>query len=142
MVTVCIMSSTTGEAISSDEFFRAYGTDVAKDFSINDSTLQLMNTPINTDQNTVLHRWRFIIGNQTNGAATSDSAVKSNKIFEKYIKLNRQVRMESTGTTGGAEQDPVYLVWWADIMDSPGTTAASNALNVQTRVISFFRDAQ
>lgn len=128
---------------STPEFLRGYGDDRSVDFGTALNFIELMQTPINTDKYTVLHRWNFTLNPLTEGADTigrPNNNRSSMKTISKYIKFKRQLRYDNT--TDVPESGDIYLVWWGDFeYSSAGTLTQSNAYERQIRVIAFFNDA-
>lgn len=147
-VSVAIVSGKVlGDAVTSvptAEFLRGYGTDRAKDFSTADSTLVLMDSPINADKYEVLKRWNFDLGNREGASNDKAQIHKSSEYrIEKYIPFKRQLRYESTTSATEPENGNLFLCYWIDReMSAAGALAQSNDAYVQIRVLAYYRDAK
>ena len=122
------------------EWLRQWGDDRAQDFSTARDSLELMRTPINADKWNILHRWDFKLGPRE-GSTTNKNLIKqpTEMTFKKWIPMKRQFRYETASST--VEAHPVYFVYWCDLsFAAPTSLPISNALQIEERVLTYFRD--
>lgn len=131
----------TNPQIPNEEFFRGTGEHRFENFNTSLSGLDTRCLPINTDKYIIHRHQRLIVGpyDSTEG--------RHSRYFEKYIKVNRQVRYNEGGSGTSIEllMQPegadMWLVYWcsfASELDNQATTLA--ACNVTTRIVQYFRE--
>lgn len=122
------------------EWFRGYDADRADDFSTSRTALKQMMVPINADKYEILWRWNFMVSGL--GSSTLDKATgRRSKIINKYCKLNRQLRYESSAVS--TEEDACYLVYWLDLFNNAAAApVVAGRIAATIRIIGYFRDAK
>jgi len=135
--------TTTDEQLQ-EEFFRAYGTDRARDWKAGDSFNELLHHPINTDKWTILNKKIKYLG-PVSGQATNRplTYTDTTKDTNWWVPIRRQFKFESDNSEGGGtrvEDTPVYFITYAvrAMQSSGGTPQAS--YKRQLKIVSFFRD--
>ena len=133
---VAFLAPKAGKTISNTDFFRSQssGDDRDLNFSIALTGEQLHMLPINTDKYTVLKHKRFKLTTQSSGVSGFYRCLKM------WVPLRRQIAYDAS--TGLSATEPVYFCWWMDLLNAPANqTVTANTVNLQWKVITFFRDA-
>jgi len=128
-------------------FFRNYAAnDRGLDFGSATTALQMHCSPINPEIHNILwHTKTRIAGkSDSSGGGTGDwsSALSSYKNYEKYISLSRQLSYDSTGSST-PKNGRIFLVYWMNKIgdsDAGGMATAGVLANIETNVITYFRD--
>jgi len=138
---VAVLAPTAAVNVGNGDFFRDNTTESRSvDFSSALSSTEFMNLPIKTDRYTILLHKRFLLGRALTEAVQGDN-VKGDanyRTFQKYFKINRQIRYEDTSTPRDGN---IYLVWWADnYLTAAGTAAVPNAFQCNAYCTQYFRE--
>jgi len=122
------------------DFFRSQGaaTGRARNFASNLTAMEFHCLPINTDEYDVLMHKRFRIQGLSDA---SDKEAQGTNFFkiEKYIKVGRQLRYDSTGGTPTGNS-ALYAVYWFDFQMAGSGTGASFGPQIQHRVVAYFKE--
>ncbi|AKV62290.1 putative capsid protein [Mytilus sp. clam associated circular virus] len=123
------------QAVPYGHFFRSQGEvgKRGKDFGVDLNGMDFQCLPINTDLYTIHQHYRF----KLNKAANSSTSPE--KLYEKYLNLNRQVRYENTGDK--PEGKNVYLLIWFSFIDEAGGTAGIPCADTKLRITRFFKES-
>lgn len=136
-----VMNRTSpGSAPSTSDFFRGSGSDRGLDF-----TSAILNSndyrsrAINPDTNVILFHKRMTLSAATDIGNTYEAGWKpSFTTLDKYTSIKRIITYD--GITDIAN-NRVYLVFWCDRWQNPtGAGTTSNAMTVQTRLITDFKE--
>lgn len=92
---------------------------------------------INADIYTVLMHKRFKMNGTT--ASFRVGNLKTWGYFEKYIKMNRQIRYDDTTDTLAAQQ-PYIILWFERFLAATGAPAGTNDVAFNTRSVTYFKD--
>lgn len=122
-------------------FFRGNSTEREKNFGdsvgVTDPNIVYFCHSINTDRWHVLSHKRYIIHPRTSGTS-HNAEIKNYRSFNRYYKINRQVRFD--GTTGLCTT-PVYFVFWVDVHMATATlTNTASTLEIQREFTAWFRE--
>ena len=129
-----------GFAPSASDFFRGSGSDRGLNF---DSAILNSNDfrarAINPDTNVILFHKRMTLSADTENSTNYESGWKSSfTTLDKYTSIKRIISYD--GITDIAN-NRVYLVYWCDRWQNPtGAAVSSNAMTVQTRLITDFKE--
>lgn len=142
-----IVAPKDSQNITGDAFLRGYNEERTRDFKATDVTTlsgtDLARNPINTDAFTVFMHKKFLLhpiqaeGDTTNAdypfIKSSNTGMKT---FQKYIRINRQMRFN-----GAASTTPIYLCWWAaSPFKKTSDPAGSTAYTMTYRVVAHFKE--
>jgi len=136
-----VVSPTDKNEISNAQFFRGYGTTRAQDFTTALDSHQYTDTPINTDNYSILWSYKCELGPDadTTGAANFSRSKANYMSINKFVKLNRQLRYDSN--LGSACSDKIFLLMWYEGVGSTttGPVAASSVI-YQRYGITYWKD--
>lgn len=131
------------QAVGTDDFFRGtLGTRRGVDFTSFLTGLEQNCMHINTDLYTVLFHKRFILGPADNATNTAISSTRhpTFKVFNRYVRINRQVRFAGDDTT------PIdgNLVWvrWYVRWNQTGGQASAATMTVNERMTVLYRETR
>ena len=129
---VIAAKNTNATAVSTNQFFRDFGSSRTQDFGTGMNSLQLAQYPINTDNWRVLGKWNVKIGGQND---TTGSSPEVN--IRRKVPFNRQITYDSTSQLPRTQ---VFVVYW---MDQFGKVAGGQPVNSATVLqshVTFFSD--
>lgn len=123
--------------VPTDDFFRAIknNDERAVNFSVDLTSEEFRNLPINTDLYTVLKHKRYVLRPYLSGVD------KYWKTINWYIPIKRQLVYENTANTSC--RNKIHLCIWCDKINEPaGSAASGNQINFQFRTTTYFRDTR
>lgn len=135
---VAVITPKFGEAISTVDFFRSFGSTRSTDFATTLSPLQFHCLPINTDRYAIAWHARYTIGTANGGTSYSNEHIPNYKTIMKYVPIKRQQRFDNTDV--GAAERPFFLVYWADFMGVLASSSAVACGTVQQDIVTYFRE--
>jgi len=139
-VRLALVSPTDKNEINVNGFFRGYGTTRATDFATGLDSHRYTDTPINTDNYTILWQTSCILGPDED--ATGNNCFSRNinnfKTINKYVPLNRQLRYDGPLSTDCA--DKIFLLCWYDAINAPAATTINSVLSFQRYAITYWKD--
>lgn len=134
-----------GAFAMSTEFFRSYGTDRAMNFSDTMTSVEMNNTPINTDRFIVLKHVKHMLAGVSNPTQAGDgpyddSMRDSFKAVKYYIPVKRQIRFENH-TNQMPIDGQIFFVYWVDQFSvNGGNLGTSGVVQMLYRHVIYFRD--
>lgn len=130
---VAIVSPKNATGMTTDDFFRGYGTTRGLDFSgTNMNSTDFHWRPINTDNYHIFKHKRFTLIKDANTIRPWW------KELNFYIPIKRQVRYDNQ--TLSQAETPLYLLYWCDeLAGVTGTAVTTAAFSMQYNIFSFFR---
>lgn len=138
---IAVISNKYAPTISSANFFRGHGTEIGLDFSNSRTGFDFATMSINTDQYNVLLHKRVKLWPQSypfSGVIPERSPYMNAGPNKQWIPLKRQISFED-GTAGS--NDDIYIVHWADYVDTTASTAGSaNLYDLQYRCVTYYRN--
>ena len=95
---------------------------------------------LNTDKWTVIKHYKFHVHRNANTGTQYNEHMKNFVHFEKYLKLNKQIRFDDLA--GATDYSPkLQILHWADSCVSPANaTSVNNAYSLGINTITYFRD--
>lgn len=128
-------------------FFRNYAAnDRGLDFGNAQTALQMHCSPINPEVHNILWHTKTRIAGKADssggGGGDFSSALTSYKNYEKWVPLSRQLSYDAVGSAT-PKNGRVFLVYWMNKVgdsDAGGMATAGVLANVETNVITYFRD--
>lgn len=134
-----IVSSKRAITPLSANFLRGEGTETGVDLSINRTGLELACMPINTDLYSILLHKRIKLWQVPDANAIPTNTPKASKgPYHWWVPLRRQLTFEDGATTAN---DNVYIVHWADYVDTPASSpTVANLYDMQARCITYYRN--
>lgn len=139
-VNIALITSDKAPDLTTAGFFRDYGESRDINFSTGLAHLNF-NNPINTDKFTQHFRTRFQLEPWDGGGSVYNSSnFKRNwRKFQKYFKINRQIRFNDDTTT--SPEDRVWLCYWCDKMDAAlGSAVVPNQVAVAGDNHAFWKE--
>lgn len=131
-----------GTPLQNGSFFRDNGTERAVDFGGNINSLEYHSNPINNDLYSVLFHDRMMfmgLDSENVAAKYTYQEGRSFGTYKKFIKVNKQIRYPTTGSTGALT--PIILVYWcSSYLTRKGAAPVAGHMNVTTKVIAYFRE--
>jgi len=140
-VRLAVVSPTDKNEINVNGFFRGYGTTRATDFVTGLDSHRYIDTPINTDNFSILWSTKVRLGpdNDLAGAINYTRNIDNYCIINKYVKLNRQLRYDGPLSSDCA--DKVFLLMWYDGTSSVAASPVNaGTVKYQRYAITYWKD--
>lgn len=141
IVRLAVVSPTDKNEMSNAQFFRGYNTTRAQDFTTALDSHQYNNTPINTDNYTILWSSKYHLApdSDTNGAASYSRTRDNYTEVNKWVPLNRQLRYD--GPLGSDCSDKIFLLmWYAGVESGSTTPVAAGSLTYRRWACTYWKD--
>ena len=95
---------------------------------------------INTDKYVVIKHYKYMVGRNASIGTKYNEHMKNFLHFEKYLKLNKQIRFEDDVASGNYFPN-IQILHWADTCDSPANQPPlANTYNLSLNTITYFRE--
>jgi len=140
-VRLAVVSPTDKNEINVNGFFRGYDTTRAVDFATGMDSHRYTDTPINTDNYSILWQTTVSLGPDDDlaGGRQFSRTEGNTKCIKKYIPLKRQLRYDGPLSTDCA--DKVFLLMWYDAIDATaGATVPAGSVIYQRYAITYWKD--
>lgn len=127
--------------VSNAGFFRGNGAIRNVDADSTLSALQWNCLPINSDDYTVLHHDKMVIGTaESSGSGSFKDPLRPSYLnYNKWVSINRQIRYDGASSTDA--QHPIYVVYWFDRFGRSGSASATtNIAQVSEHHITYFKE--
>ena len=122
--------------VPTGDFFRSNANGRGLDFSNSLSSLEFHYQPINTDLYHVLTHKRMKLG-PLEPTLYTDGSTTNYATFQKYIKVNRQIRYENNNPVNGR----IIYVYWCDLLEAdPSDTPTASAFTYNQYNVVYFSD--
>jgi len=140
-VRLALVSPTDKNEININGFFRGYGTTRAVDFTTGLDSHRYTDTPINTDNYSILWSQTVPLGpsSDVDGQNCFSRNTDNYKCIKKYVPLNRQLRYDGILSTDCA--DKIFLLCWFDVVNATASEVITPvALQYQRYAITYWKD--
>lgn len=134
---VAVISPKNNVVISPQAFFRSNAEE--RGVSFDNETLTALDyycRPINSDEFNIISHKRFRLAPTD---STGQFTAKCNRTFMRYYKIRRQIRFTRVGELEVAST-PIYVCLWFAREGYGAETGPEPAVNVDMRIISYFRN--
>lgn len=138
-----VVSPKGTNAVSNLAFFRATGDSRAVDFGAAGLTsIDYANRPVNTDLYHVHKHKRYLLsGNKPSSLVPTEPGAKpSFGVGKLWIPFGRALRYSRGASDTSPEDGATYIVYWCDQMLSGAGASTPNAMVLNIRAISYFRE--
>lgn len=138
---VALVVPKASTTVNANDFFRGSGTDRSVNFDTSLSSIEFHCLPLNTDKFLVLKHNRYKLAPPTSaGVETGMLSQFLNVDF--YVPFKRQLRWRDNNSAL-ADNGNAYVLFWCDGFLLPGGTAAATAaIKVSKRFITYFRETK